>query len=193
MVTHKNASDDGAAGAGGYCLDEGAIATLEALYARLPALECKGLCGHSCNSHIDASHVERARIAAAGIDLDAPTPDGACPALSRALVSSGRCTVHPLRPMVCRLWGAATAMPCPHGCTPHGGPLDDRATLEAIAASLDAGGHHDAGLRAVLATCMSDPVAAALMAARLRGQRSVEPALATRLRALHQETTTKSR
>lgn len=191
--TDRRASASGTSNAGGYQLDESAIATLEALYAGLPALECKGLCGHSCDSHIDASNVERARIASAGIDLNAPTPDGACPALSRTLVATGRCTVHPIRPMICRLWGTATAMPCPHGCTPHGAPLSDQATLEAIAASLDTGGHPDAGLRGVLATCMNDPTAAALMAARLRGQRAVEPALANRLHHLHQVAASRSR
>lgn len=101
--------------------DEAALATLEALYASLPALECQGLCAHSCSAHVDASIVERERIAAAGVDLDAPTADGACPALSRALVTTGRCTVHRLRPMICRLWGSAASMPCPHGSPPPAG------------------------------------------------------------------------
>lgn len=84
---------------------EFAIADLEALYAALPSLACRGLCGHSCSTHVDASAVERERIAAAGVDLDEATVDGGCPALSRALVASGRCTVYAVRPMVCRLWG----------------------------------------------------------------------------------------
>jgi Fe-S-cluster containining protein len=36
-----------------------------------------------------------------------------CPALA-----DGRCTVYEDRPTICRLWGAAQSMPCPHGCTP---------------------------------------------------------------------------
>ncbi len=103
----------------GHAADEGGgdvVVRLEQLYAALPALACRGLCGHSCAAHVDASAVERAWVAQHGVDLDAPTPDGACPALSRALVPTGRCTVHAVRPMVCRLWGTAAAMPCPHGC-----------------------------------------------------------------------------
>lgn len=165
-------------------LDAGAVAELEALYAALPALACKGLCASSCARHVDASHVERERIAAVGVDLDAPTADGACPALSRAIVASGRCTVHEVRPMVCRLWGAAASMPCPHGCSPEGGVLDDATAMTMLAASLQAGGHRDAGLVELLEVCMADPGAAALLSARMRGDRAVEPALARRLLAL---------
>lgn len=50
-----------------------------------------------------------------------------------------------------------------------------------LAASLDVGGHRDAGLRDLLAACMADSEAGALVAARLRGHRAVEPALADRL------------
>ncbi len=107
-----------------------ALAELERLYAELPDLACKGLCGHSCTQHVDASTTERDRLLAEdGLDLDAPTPDGACPALTRTLAGTGTgtgtgsCTVHPHRPMTCRLWGTAASMPCPHGCTPTGGHL----------------------------------------------------------------------
>ena len=162
-------------------LDAGALAELEVLYAALPALACRGLCGASCAAHVDASHAERSRIAAAGADLDAPTTDGACPALSRAIVASGRCTVHEIRPMVCRLWGTATSMPCPHGCAPEGGLLDDAAATGLLAASLHAGGHRDAGLGQLLAVCQNDPAASAMLSARMRGDRTVEPALARRL------------
>ena len=168
-------------------MDHEAIFQLEALYAALPALSCRGLCAHSCSRHVDASTVERSRIAATGVDLGAPTPDGVCPALSRAVVATGVCTVHAIRPMVCRLWGAAASMPCPHGCVPDGGLLDDASAMGMLAASLDAGGHRDAGLRELLATCMADPQAGALMAARLRGHRGVEPALAARLRQLRRQ------
>ena len=173
--------------AAGADLDHEAIERLEALYASLPALACKGLCAHSCSRHVDASTVERTRIAAAGVDLDAPTPDGACPALSRAMVATGVCTVHPIRPMVCRLWGTAASMPCPNGCAPAGGLLDDATAMGLLAASLEAGGHRDAGLREMLAVCMADSEAGALMSARLRGHRGVEPALAARLRQLQHQ------
>ncbi len=169
------------------------MARLEALYASLPALACRGLCGSSCARHVDASALERTRIAAAGVDLDSPTADGACPALSTAIVASGRCTVHAVRPMVCRLWGTAASMPCPHGCVPDGGVLDDGAAMQMLAASLEIGGHRDTGLRELLAACTADPAAAAMLSARMRGDRGVEPALAQRLLQLRADGSLTSR
>ena len=78
---------------------------------------------------------ERERITAVGIDLDAPTADGACPALSRAMVTTGVCTAHPIRPMICRLWGTVASMPRPNGCAPDDGVLHDAAAMEVLTAS----------------------------------------------------------
>lgn len=153
------------------------LARLDALHASLPALECRGLCADSCHSHVDASDAERTRLYRRhGLDLDTPTADGACPALSRSF-GSGRCTVHADRPTICRLWGTAASMPCPHGCTPAGGRMDDRDTLQALADSLAAGGHRDGGLADLLHLLMDDPVAAALVARILRGDHTARPAL----------------
>jgi len=99
-----------------------ALAELERLYTDLPDLACKGLCGHSCTQHIDASTTERDQLLTEDrLDLDTPTPDRACPAHTRTLAGTGSCTVHPHRPMICRLWGIAASMPCPHGRTPTSG------------------------------------------------------------------------
>jgi len=135
-----------------------ALVELERLYAALPDLACKGLCGHSCAQHVDASTVERDRLVRVhGLDLDARTSDGACPALTRTLGATGSCTVHPHRPMICRLWGIAASMPCPHGCTPTGGHLTDTDTLRRLLASLETGGHPYTGTRRLLEQCMADP------------------------------------
>jgi len=45
------------------------------------SLQCLGLSEHSCAEYSDASTLERRRLLAARVDLDAPTTDGACPAL----------------------------------------------------------------------------------------------------------------
>lgn len=91
-------------------------------WAKVPAMHCKGLCQDSCGP-IEASSAERALLAERGIEL----PDIAvalsddeyvCPALV-----DGRCTVHDVRPVLCRLWGAVEEMPCPWGCVPVGGRL----------------------------------------------------------------------
>jgi hypothetical protein len=102
-----------------------AVERLEQLYAQLPALACLGLCEHSRNEHTDASTAERQRLLAAGVDLDAPTSDGACPALTRTF-GAGRRSVHAIRPTICRLWGATASMPCPHGCRPDSGLVGPR-------------------------------------------------------------------
>lgn len=104
-----------------------AIAALDDLYAQLPALECKGLCHDSCTS-VDASELERRRIADAGGDIG--------PTMShrrlKALIDSGHkprcpslgplnnCTIYQLRPFICRVFGMAEGLMCEHGCIPDG-------------------------------------------------------------------------
>lgn len=95
--------------------------TLEEVYARIPAVACKGLCVDSCGP-IAMSVDEEARLHERGVKVP-PLPDAVaavergedyyCPALE-----DGRCRVYDVRPTICRLWGATRSMPCPHGCTP---------------------------------------------------------------------------
>jgi hypothetical protein len=84
-----------------------------ALYARLPALDCRRECAHACGP-IVATEVEWARIASA---TGGPTwgDDTVCPHLDR---DAALCRAHALRPLICRLWGVVETMPCPHGCEP---------------------------------------------------------------------------
>jgi hypothetical protein len=89
---------------------------LARLYAEVPDVECLGRCQDSCTA-IGMSVRER-RVAEDA--LGGPVtcaPDGVCSALG----ADGRCRIYDRRPMVCRLWGAAEAMPCPHGCRPRDG------------------------------------------------------------------------
>lgn len=112
---------------------------LEELYASLPALECKGRCHDTCTA-IDASELERERMAARGVHL----PAALAHAQLAALIESGEtprcpalgplntCRVYDVRPMVCRAFGlvmdrATTPMNhfkgpmmCDHGCVPDG-------------------------------------------------------------------------
>ncbi|GJF04989.1 hypothetical protein PSD17_39420 [Pseudonocardia sp. D17] len=121
---------------------------LDDLYGQLPAIECKGLCHDTCTS-IDASELERRRIAAAGVNLpDEPAADRVarlrpdahglvdvararpedrrCPALGPL----NNCTVYEVRPFVCRAFGLVHQrenplphtgpMMCDHGCIPDG-------------------------------------------------------------------------
>lgn len=95
---------------------------LAALYAQVPAVQCKGLCHWTCTP-IEMSNRERRKIRDVhGVDIP-ETPPGVdvrhvepvdCPALTPLK----RCGVYADRPMICRLWGASEPMPCPHGCEP---------------------------------------------------------------------------
>lgn len=153
---------------------------LEQLYRALPTVACQGLCFASCERHVEASVAETAVIAGQGVDLDAVTDTGACPALRVNPFGQPRCSVHASRPMICRLWGVAEAMPCPHGCTTSRPLLSDIATLEALLDSFAVGGTTSdiEGIRALLRAAAEDDQAAELLAGFLRGDRSQTAELA---------------
>lgn len=50
------------------------------------------------------------------VAIKPPDPQGEfCPYLD---LQSKQCTIHPRRPLICRLYGVQESMPCPHGCKP---------------------------------------------------------------------------
>lgn len=116
-----------------------AYRALDKLNAQVPNVACKGLCHHSC-SFIDMGPAERQRIIDAGGPHIGPfqTKPGTddCPALT----DDKRCSVYRVRPMICRLWGAADdpLLTCPHGCTAEAGERvlrDDQARALLAAAT----------------------------------------------------------
>lgn len=106
---------------------------LDAVWARIPDVNCKGHCTDSCGP-IDASIAERRLLrergirlkAAPWIEIGADMPGGVdeMPASALAAVKpcpalvDGRCSVYDVRPVICRLWGAVRKMPCEWGCQP---------------------------------------------------------------------------
>lgn len=97
--------------------------TLDDLYALIPVAEgCDGSCWESCGP-ITFSLEEGARMTAAGVTVPnrnhktraevrafvAAQPDDL---MCEALDEAKRCRVYGSRPMVCRLWGAASGLPC---------------------------------------------------------------------------------
>jgi hypothetical protein len=104
---------------------------LEALWARIPEVACRGLCQSYCGP-IAPGRFERRLVAAeAGRKLGAT--HGRCDLLD----AEGRCTGYAARPTICRLWAAAEGMACPWGCKPAGGRLMPReAALELLGAVL---------------------------------------------------------
>jgi hypothetical protein len=119
--------------------------SLERIYRAVPPVECQGLCTESCGP-IPMSLEERRRILARGVTI--PTAQRALEAIAAgaaptcpALVD-GRCSVHDVRPLICRMWGAVQGMTCPYGCsTPRGVLMDEGAQL-LIQRSIKVGGYH---------------------------------------------------
>jgi Fe-S-cluster containining protein len=116
--------------------------SLADVYARIPDVQCKGLCADSCGP-IAMSCDEDRRLQELGVFIPSMVEgveaidrgeDYWCPALR-----DRRCTVYEDRPTICRLWGATTTMPCPHGCTP-GNPMTQEESFELLALSRRAGG-----------------------------------------------------
>lgn len=104
---------------------------LEAIYAEVPDVGCKGLCWNHCTS-ISLFAAERQAIERAtgrevvgercdGPDLTIIGVDGPCPNLS----DGRRCLVYEHRPIICRVFGTAEGLQCPHGCSPATGLLPD--------------------------------------------------------------------
>ena len=113
----------------------------EELIEKVKSLKCKGLCQDSCGP-IGISKGERQRIkdycTRHGISFSPLPQNNAEKLLTLWIVSNGRktpemcpylqdgrCSIYPVRPMICRLWGATERMPCPFGCTPELGMLTE--------------------------------------------------------------------
>ena len=118
-------------------------AALDAVYAQIPDVGCKGLCKASCGP-IEMSYRERSRIREnTGITIPPAAQlikSGSltCPALT----DEGQCGAYRYRPYVCRAWGASEEMPCRWGCRPADGRplLDAGETYRLLGAANDAGG-----------------------------------------------------
>ena len=83
------------------------------LYRRVPGIACKGLCADSCGPIVVGKREHDAMLRASGgkrLTVDADT-------LTCGYLKDGRCTVHAVRPLICRLWGVVPELPCAHGCT----------------------------------------------------------------------------
>ena len=84
---------------------------LDAMYAEIPAVECKGLCIESCGPFPAFAAEHQRLLSSFG---KAPSVDQwTCP-----LLVKGRCRAHAIRPALCRLWGVVDGMPCKWGCVP---------------------------------------------------------------------------
>lgn len=87
---------------------------LAAVYAQLPTIECRGLCHSQCTV-VPATDEELAAMQALGGD---GRPHKKDKLRCRYLTRSNRCKVYEARPLMCRLYGVAEGLECPHGCKP---------------------------------------------------------------------------
>ena len=90
---------------------------LQAIWDRVPEMKnCQGRCHTSCGP-APGSGAERKVIEAQGKKLG--VEDGMLGAMTCSLLTpDGRCSIYSVRPLICRIWGAAKFLPCPYGCEP---------------------------------------------------------------------------
>jgi Putative zinc- or iron-chelating domain len=95
-------------------------AKLDAIYARLPRVACRGLCGIACGP-IPMSVVEADRLRRTAHKAPRTTPGQIGDRDAWRCIylrSTERCEVYAVRPLICRVWGTVKRMSCPWGCTP---------------------------------------------------------------------------
>jgi len=113
------------------------VSSLREIYASVPATTCKGLCTDQCTV-IPIAKVEREAIekltgrrvkTLPQVDnlVMRTADDGSCRYLRR-----GRCSIYQVRPLICRLYGAAVGLECQHGCRPVAGLLSRDAAGDLI-------------------------------------------------------------
>ncbi len=112
-------------------------AALDALYATLPNIECRGKCHDSCGP-IAMSSAERRRLAEQGVRISVTV--GAHGLRCTALTLLNRCGCYGLRPAICRIWGLTRALQCSYGCVPDGGWLTEVQAYEFLAKVADLSG-----------------------------------------------------
>jgi Fe-S-cluster containining protein len=164
-----------------------AFAAIDALYAELPPIACQGRCGISCQGGILMTDLEARRLQLA-THVKPRTTDarGRCVYLS----PEERCTVHAIRPLICRVWGVVKMLSCMHGCVPAQW-LDDRAFLRLAVAIERIGGGRvlrttPAGLAHVPGESFTNTAGRIALAPRIDDEQLTRNADRTRnLRALH--------
>lgn len=89
-----------------------AYAKLDAIYARLPRMQCRGLCGDEVCGPVPMALLEAERLRRTAHEAPRTTPR-MC-----VYLRDGRCRVYAVRPLICRVFGLVKRMSCPHGCVP---------------------------------------------------------------------------
>lgn len=87
-------------------------AQLDALYARLPSIQCRGLCAMACGP-IPLTDLEARRLQQTTHQPPRTVHDTRC-----VYLQNNRCSAYAVRPLICRAYGLLEALSCPHGCVP---------------------------------------------------------------------------
>jgi len=101
------------------------IRKLEAIYSKIPTIECKGLCHQWCTI-VPAAKIE---IKRAKGRMGGKNPFNPASALQKiqagtnkipscSALKDNKCSIYTARPAICRLYGAAEGLDCPFGCEP---------------------------------------------------------------------------
>ena len=86
------------------------------VYAGLPKIQCKRKCQQACGPIVISDVEQRAIESRTGKPFTIFTSaDLTCELLEPI---TGACSVYPIRPLICRLWGLVKEMRCPWGCQP---------------------------------------------------------------------------
>lgn len=99
-----------------------AWARLDALYARLPPMVCKGLCAVACGpvpmTGLEARRLQVTTHAKPRTVLRLTLPQGTPTERCGYLTADDRCQAYAVRPLICRVWGLTRLLSCMHGCVP---------------------------------------------------------------------------
>jgi hypothetical protein len=106
------------------------------LYKRLPKVQCQGKCQEACGPVACSSAEAEIMRRHSGRPLTFDARTGRCNYLNEG----GRCDVYPVRPLVCRIFGASEKLPCIWGCKPAAPLLSERQEGQLFALVLDVGG-----------------------------------------------------
>jgi hypothetical protein len=101
-------------------IDARRLAALEAIYAQVPAVACQRRCGVSCGPMI-LTDLEARRLQVMTHTKPRTLPLVTNEADLRCIYlapDQRRCTVHAIRPLICRVWGVLKRLSCPFGCVP---------------------------------------------------------------------------
>ena len=86
--------------------------SLDDIYAALPPLKCRRLCGAYCGPLLTSR--EEAQRVSGRLPLGT-RPD---PYTCRFRTDAGECGIYDLRPLICRIWGTTKTLQCSEGCEP---------------------------------------------------------------------------